>query len=220
MSTITDIVHLRHRIIELRGQLNKERNLIVAMRAHIERTHEQVERSNQIIKQWIDDFEMTVTDKRWAWKDDLIECYYDLLNKYNELVKKWNRYVVSFKTRQAVGRPLRANEAQQARVRKLRKVGHTVREIANETNLSFQTIRTILRQKSGVDRMDKPNDKLRKIALNHRRMKWWRARSRTGSKAVLKDGKNLLKDGESLLKDGRDLLQKHPTATLGGSIQV
>jgi chromosome segregation ATPase len=155
MNTITEIAQLRDRIIELLGELDKERNLIAMMREHIERAHEQVERSNQTIKQWIESFEMTLTDKGWSWKDDLIECYNDLLNKYNELVRKWNRYIGRFEARQAVGRPLRASEAQQARVRKLRKAGHTLREIANETNLSFQTIRTIIGQKGGVGRTDK-----------------------------------------------------------------
>jgi hypothetical protein len=142
MNTITEIAQLRDRIIELLGELDKERNLIAIMREHIERAHEQVERSNQTIKQWIESFEMTLTDKGWSWKDDLI-------------VRKWNRYIGPFEARQAVGRPLRASEAQQARVRKLRKAGHTLREIANETNLSFQTIRTIIGQKGGVGRTDK-----------------------------------------------------------------
>jgi hypothetical protein len=205
MTTVTEIAHLRDRIIELLGELDKERNLIAALREHIDRAHEQVDRSNQTIKQWIKGFEMTPTDNGWAWKDN------DLVNKYNELVRKWNRYIGSIKTRQAIGRPLQATEAQQARVRKLRKVGHTVREIANETNLSFQTIRTILGHKGGVGRTDKTKNKLRKIELNHHRMNSWRTRNRMGDaqiNAVLKGSKNLIKDGENLIKDGRDLLQK------------
>jgi hypothetical protein len=211
MTTVTEIAHLRDRIIELLGELDKGRKLIAAMQEHIERAHEQVEKSNQTIRQWIEGFEMTVADKGWARKEDLIECYYDLVNEYNKLVRKWNRYIGSIKTRQAIGRPLRANEAQQARVRKLRKVGHTVREIANETNLSFQTIRTILSHKGGVGRTDEKNNKLGKIELDYHRMNSWRDRHRMDDvqiNAVLKDSKNLLKDGENLLKDGRDLLQK------------
>jgi hypothetical protein len=211
MNTIIEIAHLRDRIIELRAELDKERNLIAAMREHIERAHEQVERSNQTIKHWIDGFHMTLTDKGWAWKGDLIECYNDLLNKYNELAKKWNRYIRSFKIPQAVGRPLRASEVQQAQVRKLRKVGHTLREIANETNLSLQTIRTILGQKGGVGGTDKTKNKLRKVELNHHRMNGWGSRNRTGDaqiNAAFRESKNLIKDGEKLLKDGRDLLQK------------
>ena len=212
MTTVTEIAHLRDRIIELLEELDKEHNLIAAMREHIERAHEQVERSNQTIKQWFEGFEMTTPDKGWAWKDDPIEGYNDLLNKYNDLVKKWNRYIGSLETRGAIGRPLQAGEVQQAQVRKLRRVDHTVREIANKTNLSFQTIRTILGHKSAAAfRADKTKNKLRKIELNHHRMNSWRTRNRTGDaqiNAVLKDSENLLKDGENLLKDGRDLLQK------------
>jgi DNA-binding protein H-NS len=205
MTTVTEIAHLRDRIIELLEELDKERNLIAAMREHIERAHEQVERSNQTIKQWFEGFEMTNTDKGWAWKDDPIEGYNDLLNKYNELVKKWNRYIGSLKTRRAIGRPLQASKVQQAQVRKLRRVGHTVREIANKTNLSFQTIRTILGHKSAAAfRADKTKNKLRKIELNHRGMNSWWARKRTGDAQI----NAVLKDGENLLKDGRDLLQK------------
>jgi hypothetical protein len=211
MNTITEIAHLRDRIIELRGELDKERNLIAAMREHIERAHEQVERSNRTIKRWIDGFEMAFADKGWAWRNDLIERYNDLRNKYNQLAKKWNRYIGSFKIPQAVGRPLRASEVQRAQVRKLRKAGHTLRDIANETNLSLQTIRTILGQKGGVGGMGKTKNKLRKIELNHHRMNPWRSRNRAGDaqiSAAFKDSKNLIKDGENLLKHGRDLLQK------------
>jgi lambda repressor-like predicted transcriptional regulator len=63
----------------------------------------------------------------------LIERYNDLLNEYNELVRRWNRYVAS-----------RATQAQQVQVRKLRKAGHTLREIAHETGLSLPTLRTIV----------------------------------------------------------------------------
>jgi transposase len=200
MTTVTEIAHLRDHIMELRGELDKERNLITALREHIERAHEQVERSNQTIKQWI-----APTNKGWAWEDDAIESYNDLLNKYNDLVKKWNHYIGSLRTRRAIGRPLQASEVQQARVRKLRRAGYTVREVAHKTNLSFQTIRTILgHQSAAALRKDKTKNKLRKIGLNHHRMNASRARNRKGDAPI----DAVLKDGENLLKDGRDLLQK------------
>jgi hypothetical protein len=74
----------------------------------------------------------------------LLERYNDLLNEYNELVRRWNRYVGSFATGHAIGRPPRATLAQQAQARKLRKAGHTLREIVYETGLSLQTLRTIV----------------------------------------------------------------------------
>ena len=71
----------------------------------------------------------------------LLERYDDLLNEYNELVRSWNRYVGSLTT---IGLPLRASRGQQAQVRKLRKAGHTLREIVHETGLSLQTLRIIV----------------------------------------------------------------------------
>src|SRR5215469_14975701 len=59
----------------------------------------------------------------------LLEGYNDLLNEYNKLVRRWNRYVKSLATGPAIGRLPRATQAQQAQVRKLRKAGHTLREI-------------------------------------------------------------------------------------------
>jgi hypothetical protein len=74
----------------------------------------------------------------------LLERYNDLLNEYNELVRRRNRYVGSLATDHAIGRPPRATQAQQAQVRRLRKAGHTLREIVHETGLSLQTLRTMV----------------------------------------------------------------------------
>jgi hypothetical protein len=51
-----------------------------------------------------------------------------------------------------VGRPLAASEAQCAQVLSLRRKGTSLREIAEETNLSFQTVRTIVGRKRGTER--------------------------------------------------------------------
>jgi len=202
-----EIAHLRDRIMELVEELSEERNLVTAMREHIEKADKQVERSNETIRQWAESSEMTPTDKGRTWSDDLIRRYNDLLNEHNELVKKWNRYVGLFKTPQAIGRPLQASEAQQARVRRLRKAGNTLREIAHETHLSFQTIRTILHHKDGGDRTTKKKDEFRKIELNRHLAISWRARKRTGD-TLHAEINALLKKGENLVKDGRHLLKK------------
>jgi hypothetical protein len=82
---------------------------------------------------------------------------------------------------QATGRPLRASEAQQAQVRKLRVVVKTVRQIAHETNLSFQTIRTIIARKHDLNRTTKRTNHLEKIGLKSPAHDLFaRAHSRTG----------------------------------------
>lgn len=204
----TEIARLRDRIIGLLGELDRERDMVAAMRGHIEKAHEQIERSNETIRQWIASFEMTFTDKGRAWTDNLIESYDDLLSKYNKLVKKWNRHLGSFNPRHAIGRPLKASKAQQAQVRRLSKTGHTLREIADETKLSFQTVRTIMRQKDD-DRATKKKNDLQKIEQKQHRIGSWRARKRTRD-ALAAQSSALLKDGESLLRDGRDLLKNRP----------
>src|SRR5215472_6642906 len=95
----------------------------------------------------------------------LLEGYNDLLNEYNKLVRRWNRYVKSLATGPAIGRLPRASQAQQAQVRMLRGAGKTVRQIAHETKLSFQTIRTIIGRKDALDRTTKRKHHLEKIKL-------------------------------------------------------
>lgn len=74
----------------------------------------------------------------------ILERYNELLNEYNELVRRWNRYVGSLAADHAIDRPPRATRVQRAEVRRLRKAGHTLREIVHETGLSLQTLRTIV----------------------------------------------------------------------------
>jgi hypothetical protein len=54
-----------------------------------------------------------------------------------------------------VGRPLSAEEAQIATVRKLRKAGMSLRRIAEQMDLGLATVRTIVNRDDGCDRMMK-----------------------------------------------------------------
>jgi hypothetical protein len=201
-----EMLHLQHRIMELIEELGTERTRVSAMRAHIEKADQQLERSNETIRRWIESIGMTLADEGSAWMNDLVRRYDHLLNAHNKLVRKWNRYVASFSARHAIGRPLQASEAQQAQVRKLRKAGNTLREIAHETNLSFQTVRTIIGHKQGSGARTKKNG-YRKIEPVHHRTISWQARERTRD-ALPAQIDAMLKDGEALVKDGRDLLKK------------
>jgi transposase len=201
-----EMLHLQHRIMELIEELGTERTRVSAMRAHIEKADQQLERSNETIRRWIENIGMTLADEGSAWMNDLIRRYDHLLNAHNKLVKKWNRYVASFNARHAIGRPLQASEAQQAQVRKLRKAGNTLREIAHETNLSFQTVRTIIGHKQGCGPRTKKSGYRKIEPVNHRTISWQaREQTRDGLPAQIDA---MLKDGEALVKDGRDLLKK------------
>jgi transposase len=206
MARTSELTHLRGRVKKLVDELGEMRNLVIAMREHVEKADAQIERSNEIIRRRMEDFEIMGADKGGESKGGIIERYNDLTNEYNKLVRKWNRYVVSIKASRVIGRPLQASEAQQARVRKLRRAGHILRDIAYETNLSIQTVRTIVKRKEGVDRPNKKRNGLRKNKLNceppiSRRPGEW-------TRDTLADQIKVLQEGEGLLKDGQDLLKK------------
>jgi hypothetical protein len=202
----SEITHLRDRVRKLVEELGEVRSLVTAMREHVEKVDAQVERSNEFIRRWIEVFEIMPAYRGGEPKDGLIGRYNDLANEYNKLVKKWNRYVGSLKGSRAIGRPLQASKTQQAQVRKLRKAGDTLREIAHETNLSIQTVRTIISPKKSVDRPNKKRNELRKNKLSCQDTISWRAGARTRGtpgdqiNKVLRDGEDLLKDGQALLK--------------------
>ena len=69
--------------------------------------------------------------------------------------------------------------AQQAEVRKLHKLGASLREITRETSLGLQTVRTIIGKADGSDRTNRQRNELRKLELNRARIKAWRARKRS-----------------------------------------
>jgi hypothetical protein len=203
----SELTHLRDRVRELVEELGEVRNFVTAMRGHLVKADAQIERSNEIIRLRIEDFEMMLADNGGGWNDGPIKRYSDLANEYNKLVKKWNRYVGSLKVSHAIGRPLQASEAQQAQVRKLRKAGDTLREIGHETNLSIQTVRTIINRKKGVDRPNKKRNEIRKNKLSCQHT--ISRRDGEGTRDTLADQiDKVLRDGEDLLKDGQDLLKK------------
>lgn len=202
----SELTHLRVRVEQLVDELGQMRNLVTAMREHVEKADAQIEKSNEIIRRRIEDFEMMVTDNGREWKDGLIDRYNNLTTEYNKLVKKWNRYVVSLKAVRPTGRPLQASESQQAQVRKLRKAGLILRDIALETNLSIQTVRTITSRKEDVDQPNKKRSELRKNKLSCQRTISWRPGERT--RDTLAHQIKVLQDGEDLLKDSRDLLKR------------
>lgn len=206
MAPTSELAHLRGRVKKLVDEVGEMRNLLIAMREHVEKADAQIERSNEIIRRRIEDFEIMLADTGGEWKDGLIERYNDLTNEYNKLVKKWNRHAISLKASRPIGRRLQASEAQQVQVRKLRKAGHILRDIAQETNLSIQTVRTIIKRKESVDRPNKKRNDSLKNKTSCERTISWRPGERT--RDTLADQIKVLQEGESLLKDGQDLLKK------------
>ena len=93
-------------------------------------------------------------DGEWSYAGWVAQCeaarqdYRAMVREWNRLVPDYNRLVAP----KAIGRPLDASDAQAAQVLKLRKAGASLRGIAEEINLSLQTVRTIVGREACSDR--------------------------------------------------------------------
>jgi hypothetical protein len=126
-------------------------------------------------------------------------------DKYSRIVRQWNALVPLFNAtvvKRNVGRPLLASEAQVIEVRMRRKRGESLRGIADEMNLSFTTVRTIVDQKAGTDRTSIKY--LSRINPERAAMRKYRAK-RQQRAALPKRINALLQSGSKLLKEAKGL---------------
>jgi hypothetical protein len=134
------------------------------LRDRLTQMAEHVEDAGNVIERWRETFGMEMAEGggwTWApfWKewDRSINEHDKLVRDYNALVRLWNSYFAvingaSEKQRKPVGRPLAAEEGEIARVQKLHKEGRSLRGIAEDTELSFSTVRSIVDKIEGTDR--------------------------------------------------------------------
>jgi hypothetical protein len=190
------------KIAELREERDESRELVSRMEEH-------VSDSRELIEQWVYAFDMTLDDdgKYRIRSQHLIDQWSDLVEKYQSLVKEWNSFVPDYNatvSKNPVGRPLDASEAQVATVRKLRAKGMSIRNIMTETNLTMQTVRTIISKDTWSDRASKRHlekidfKPIRDLAVNAR------ARKRTRD-ALPKKIAEALDDGAKLLKEAKGI---------------
>jgi hypothetical protein len=182
-------------IRELRQQQREADDLIRRLREHAEDYKASIEA-------WCETFGMELTDDGWSWQP-FWDGHWKLVDKWNALVRDWNRCLPLINGHsQPVGRPLAASEVQVTTVLKLRKQGKSLRWITDETNLSLQTVRTIVDRKHGTDRtIMKRYEKLgidKSERLRRRRQK------RTGD-ALPKRLNTFLKTGAELVKEAKGL---------------
>lgn len=182
------------RIRELRADLNKAEALMSEEREH-------VESANAAIEAWIEAFNMTQDENgKWTyanWYNNAVEAG----ERYVELVKKWNRAVHDFNSmvrQRNVGRPLGASEAQVAQVRKLHKAGRSLRAIAEETSLGFQTVRTIIDKGDRRDRTSRKHFE----RIDYKPEEPWRERTR---RSLPKRITETLERGAELVKAAKGL---------------
>lgn len=186
------------RITELKQELDEQRDLVHRMSEHVCECSDQTEA-------WIAAFDMVLDDKGdWVWSNAFVEGY-EWLQKYVELTRKWNKFVPEYNAvirPRNVGRPLDASEAQQREVLKLHKSGMSLRSIAEETNLGFRTVRTIVDRDDGRDRTTVKH--LQRIDPDRAAAASWLARKRTRDALPKRIG-NSLKTGSALLKEAKGL---------------
>jgi hypothetical protein len=103
---------------------------------------------------------------------------------------------------QDVGRPLDADEAQCARVLKLRKEGTPYRLIMDETALSLQTVRTIIGREHRTDRTTAK--RLERLGIDKTELNRAKARKRTRD-ALPKRINEALAEGAALITEAKGL---------------
>ena len=183
------------RIDELKRELDDARDLIRRLEEHVE------DRSG-IIDGWVEAFEMVLEGDEWSW-GPFIDRHNETVGKYAALVRKWNKFVPEYNAavlKRNVGRPLAASEAQQADVLRRRKRGESLQYIADETNLTMRTVRTVIEKANGTDRTTGKH--LERVAPEN--MAAWKARKRTRD-ALPRRVNALLNDKRELLKEAKGL---------------
>jgi hypothetical protein len=196
---LQDEIKVRDRRIEdLRREVDELRELNHRMAEH-------AEDYNNVIERWKEAFGMVQTESGgWTWEPFWNE-WQQTIDNHSKLVRQWNSNVPlinrAINAIGNVGRPLAASEAQCATVLKLHKGGRSLRWIAEETSLSFSTVRTIVGKANGTDR----TTKLHRARIDiSGQMASWKRRRRTGdalprrAQAVVEEGHKLIKEAKGL----------------------
>lgn len=147
----------KDRIAELEDELKQRDRRIEDLRREVDEQAKLISEQNEGIEDFrelwenvVEAFDMAELDNgNWTWRDPLmiehnklVEQYEDLRLRHNKMVPGYNAKVVG--ALQPVGRPLAASPAQEDDVRKRRKAGQPLRDIAEDTGLSVRTVRSIV----------------------------------------------------------------------------
>jgi hypothetical protein len=199
------------RIAELRDEVDELRDLM-------RRLEEAEQDYINCLEAWKDAFGLIQTESGgWTWEPFWSE-YKQLMDDYNNLVRRWNKYLPLINGRtQPVGRPLAADEDEQSLVLAHRKAGMSLREIAEETELGLNTVRTIIGKANGSDRAtrrrwqkahpgevwsERTYKPLGRIELDRQQALSWKRRKRTGD-ALPKRAQAVVEAGRELLKEAK-----------------
>jgi hypothetical protein len=195
-----ELKHRARRIEELRREIDEQRDLI-------KRQQEQIDDYDALMEQWATAFRMEQNaDGEWSWAP-FIEAVKEVRQQRDKLLRDWNRFVDEYNAvvvprRRNVGRPIAASDAQQDEVRKLRKGGHSLRAIAEETSLGLQTVVTILSKDERTDRASRKH--LQRIDPDRAAALRWKAQARAIN-GIPGTVNRLLKTSRALHKEAKGL---------------
>jgi len=189
------------RVAEIKVERDEATELVERMREH-------VEDADRIIESWIEAFDMRRKDDGdLSWAEWVGRCEAAQQN-YVAIVREWNRFVPDYNrviATKSIGRPLDASDAQVAQVKKLHKVGASLRGIVEETGLSFQTVRTMVGREACSDRTSRK--RLERIDPDRAAEIAERSRKRTRS-ALPKRIDQILQQGAELLKEAKGIIRR------------
>ena len=142
-------------IEELEALVKQHEERVRELKEEIQSTWDAVSRANEQTQEWYDLLQRA--KEAYGGDAEFWERYDALRDERNELLKEWNKFVPQYNAAVApklrnFGRPLAASPVQRADVLKRRGKGQSLRSIAGDTGLSFQTVRTIIDKANGVDR--------------------------------------------------------------------
>ena len=206
------------RIAELEAELRQRDTKIKQLTSErdeaqelVDRMREHTEDHNRIIEEWIEVFRMQEKEHGvWIFDSSQSELWdeYDALwSEHQKLLREWNKFVgednVTVSPRER-GWPIAASAAQQADVRKRRKAGASLRQIASATSLSLRTVCTIVEKTNGRDRTNKRTNEVRRQAFDRLRAADYRARKK-GRDRLPQQINEQLKTGAKLVRAAKGL---------------
>ena len=222
------------RISELKDEIDELRETQDRLREHIEESRTITESWCETFDMELTADNCWTWKPFWNEHSQIIDKHNALVARFNALVRDWNRHIADAKPTRNVGRPLAASAAQVRRVLKLRsggldietlvgetiglegadiaKLGHkfdkppmSLRQIAEETNLGLNTVRTIIAQAKRTDRTTRKHlARVEPEAIDRQRLARWKRQRRSGN-GLPKRINNHLKAGAALIREAKGL---------------
>ena len=222
------------RIAELRNEVDELRETQDRLREHLEEGRAITESWCETFDMELTADNCWTWKPFWNEHNKIIDEHNALVARFNALVRDWNTHIADAKPRRNVGRPLAASAAQVRRVLKLRRGGldietlvsdaigldaadpaklgskydkppMSLRQIAEETSLGLNTVRTIIAQAKRTDRTSRKHlARVEPQAIDRQRLARRKRQRRSGNE-LPKRINNHLKAGAALISEAKGL---------------